>query len=244
MSKLERLNSLLHRLGYDLSKYNKGTSAVLRRKAVLEKYKVDLIIDVGANTGIYGKEVRKAGYTGRIVSFEPLNEAFSRLSATARNYRNWDVYNFALGEKNEKQKINISANSHSSSILDILDAHTTAESSASYVGTQEIEIKTLDSVFDEVRGKNDREIFAKIDTQGFELSVLRGAENSLSHINTVQLEMSLRPLYQGQGLYSDILDHFHSRGYTLIDVDPGFADLKTGTLLQFDGVFRRAAAGY
>lgn len=240
MGKLDTLNSLLHKLGFELNRYNISQNNLLRRAAVLKKYNIELIIDVGANTGIFGNEIRHAGYKGRIVSFEPLGNAYEKLAKNAARDGRWQTYNFALGSEASRQSINISANSHSSSMLDILETHIQAEASASYIGKEDIEIKTLDSVFDEIK-QASQEIYLKIDTQGFELSVLKGAERSLTQINTIQLEMSLLPLYKGQALYTDILDFLHSRGYSLIDVDPGFADLKTGTLLQFDGVFHKTS---
>lgn len=238
MGKLDRLNSILHKSGFEIARYNKGTIGALRRKAILEKYGVELIVDVGANTGIFGKELRQTGYTGRIVSFEPLASAFEKLTGVTEKDPKWEAFYFALGAERGKQMINISGNSHSSSFLEILDTHTSAESSASYVGQQEIKIDTLDSVFREIKG-SAKEVYLKIDTQGFELNVLKGAREALRQIQTIQLEMSLRPLYAGQPLYYDLMDFLHAHDYKLIDIEPGFADLKTGALLQFDGVFRK-----
>jgi FkbM family methyltransferase len=238
MGKLDLLNSLLHRFDFEVTRYNKGTNNVLRRSAILKNHNVNLIIDVGANTGFFGNEIRRSGYMGEIISFEPLGDAFEKLKETSNSDTSWKVYNYALGAENSTQQINISANSHSSSILEILDTHTQAEVTASYIGKQEIQIKTLDSVFNDISGKTN-EIFLKIDTQGFELNVLKGATSSLSYIKTIQLEMSLLPLYEGQPLYNEIMDFLHSHNYRLIDVEPGFADSKTGTLFQFDGIFRK-----
>jgi FkbM family methyltransferase len=238
MGKLDRLNSLLHKSGFELTRYDKSTNGILRRKAIFKKYGVDLVIDVGANTGIYGKEIRQAGYHGEIVSFEPLTDAYEKLLRNTKEDTKWKTYNCALGLENGRQIINVSANSHSSSILEILDTHIQAEATASYVGQQEINVNTLDSIFNEIRG-TAVEIFLKIDTQGFELNVLKGAANCLNYIHTIQLEMSLRPLYDGQPLYNDLLGFLHFNEYRLIDVEPGFTDLKTGTLFQFDGIFRK-----
>jgi FkbM family methyltransferase len=238
MGKLDLLNSLLHRFDFEVTRYNKGTNNVLRRSAILKKHNVNLIIDVGANTGFFGNEIRQSGYIGQIISFEPLRDAFEKLKEASNSDANWKAYNYALGAENSTQQINISANSHSSSILEILDTHTKAEVTASYIGKQEIQIKTLDSVFNDISVKTN-EIFLKVDTQGFELNVLRGAASSLSYIKTIQLEMSLLPLYEGQPLYNEVMDFLHSYNYRLIDVEPGFADSKTGTLFQFDGIFRK-----
>jgi FkbM family methyltransferase len=238
MGKLDYLNVLLHKFGFEMLRYNKGTSGTLRRKALLERYGVDLAIDVGANVGSYGKEIRENGYIGQIASFEPLSLAFKKLEEAISGDSKWKAYNFALGIEIGAQIINISQNLHSSSILEILETHTKAEQTASYINKEEIQIKTLDSMFGNIRGEA-KEIYLKIDTQGFELNVLKGAVNSLKFIDTIQVEMSLQPLYAGQPLYDELFNFLRSYEYDLIDVEPGFADLNTGTLLQFDGVFRK-----
>lgn len=237
-SKLQILNSFLHKTGFSLERYNLTTNAALRRNEVFKKYYISLLMDVGANTGIYGKEIRQAGYKGKIISFEPLFDAFNKLKTVAEKDKNWETNNYALGAENAEQEINISHNSHSSSILDILETHTNAEATASYKGKQKIQIKTLDSIFKNLH-ENNREIFLKIDTQGYELNVLKGAEQSLEYINTIQLEMSLQPLYAGQALYDEIFKYLWNKGYKLIDIEPGFTNINTGTLLQFDGIFRK-----
>ena len=239
MGKLELLNSVLRKLNFELNRYNKGTSGVLRCKSILERYNVDLVIDVGANTGFFGKELRALGYIGKIVSFEPLAEAYSNLERTTRNDELWRTYNFALGEESGKEFIQISKNSHSSSILEISEIHTKAESTSTYVGKQEVQVYTLDLMFNDIK-EAAKEIFLKIDTQGYELNVVKGAIKSLPYINTIKLEMSLLPLYKNQPLYNEILSFLHLHGYTLIDIEPGFADVKTGQLLQFDGIFRNS----
>lgn len=240
MGKLDSLNSVLKNAGFKLDRYNVGTDANLRRAATYKKYDVSLLIDVGANTGIYGKEMRELGYQNKIVSFEPLSDAFIKLKQNASKLGNWDVFNFALGNENTTIEINVSQNSHSSSILNILDEHTNAEATASYVGKQQIEVKTLDSISSGLDFATHKEVYLKIDTQGFEMNVLNGARESLKYINTIQLEMSLKPLYQGQALYDELFKFFWNNGYSLIDIDPGFADSKNGILLQFDATFRKA----
>lgn len=239
MGKLDLFNSCIKKIGFKLGKYNVGTDASLRRISIYKNYKVSLLLDVGANTGIYGKEMRSVGFEGKIISYEPLSDAFEKLARVANKLGNWEVNNFALGDENVIKEINISNNSHSSSILDILDTHTNAEVSASYVGKQKIELKTLDSIANNIVLNNYKEVFLKIDTQGFELNVLKGAEHSLDFINTIQLEMSLVPLYSGQALYDELFQFLWQRGYTLIDIEPGFVDAKQGKLLQFDGIFRK-----
>ncbi len=82
-------------------------------------------------------------------------------------------------------------------------------------------------------------MFMKIDVQGFESSVIKGAEKSLQHIDTLQLEMSLIPLYKNEMLFDDMLALLTGKGYQMVSIEPGFADADTGRLLQVDGTFHR-----
>ena len=238
MGKLSKINSILQKFGFQLNKYNVSNNALLRRKAYIEKCGVDLIIDVGANVGQYGLDSRKLGFTGRICSFEPLSMAFLILANRAKNDFNWEVYNYALGEKQEELEINVSGNSHSSSILNIKDLHTNAEPSSTYIGSEKIKVNKLDSIFDSIK-KDCNEIYLKIDTQGYESFVLAGAQNSLKKINTIQLEMSIQPLYQGQMMFDELYNNLRNQGYTLVALETGFINEKTGEMLQVDGIFRK-----
>lgn len=200
---------------------------------------VDLVLDVGANTGQYGKTMRKLGYHGRIVSFEPMRKAYDVLSKTGTLDGNWLTYPFALGDENSSHEIHISQNSVSSSLLPMLSEHERFAPRSRYVGSELIEIRRLDDVFDEVCS-NARHIWLKIDVQGFEDRVLSGAASSLDQIEFIQIELSLRPLYEGQKTYAELAARIEQHGFALVGIEPGFLDASTGEMLQMDGIFRRA----
>jgi FkbM family methyltransferase len=105
--------------------------------------------------------------------------------------------NVALGDAQENGTINIAGNSFSSSIYNMLPTHLASAPESKYIGQERIRIETLDSIFDS-HCSNQQDILLKIDVQGFEEKVLAGAKNSLPFINTIQLEMSLTPLYDGE----------------------------------------------
>lgn len=215
--------------------------ALARRRKLLEGYKIDIVLDVGANTGQYGKELRAIGYKGRIVSFEPLTSAYKELLKTANSDGSWIALRFALGDAEGKAVLNIAGNSMSSSILDMLPSHAKSAPESQYVGREQVEVRTLDSVFDTICSQ-EQSILLKIDTQGFEKHVLDGAERSLRFINTIQLEMSLIPLYQGELLFPELSQLLYQKGYRLASIEPVFADRETGQLLQIDGIFHRQVA--
>lgn len=201
---------------------------------------VDTVLDVGANTGQYGKSLREAGYKGNMISFEPLNSAFAALKKNADNDSNWAVNNFALGNEDGKTVINIAGNSYSSSILNMLPLHADSAPESKYVGQQEIEIKKLDTIFSSI-AKAGSGIMLKIDTQGYEKNVIDGAASSLSNIRMIQLEMALAPLYANELLFLDMIHYLDNRGFQLFSLETGFSSPETGQLLQADGIFVQKA---
>ena len=233
------LRKLLWSFGYDLTKFTPGAHPMARKKQLLESYGIDTVLDVGANGGQFGRQLRNyLGYARRILSFEPLSSAFALLKARAQGDPAWEVFDFAIGDAAERREINVAANSQSSSLLDMLPSHEKAAPEARYVGREVIEVRTLDSLFGELC-RSARNVYLKIDTQGYESKVLKGAENSLARIGTVQLEMSLVPLYEGGLLLNEMCAFLSGKGYTLVALENGFSDPASGQLLQVDGVFHR-----
>ncbi len=228
----------LRRIGYDIVRYHPATDDRLRKKKLMENYNIDIVMDVGANVGKYGVELRSIGFDGRIISFEPLSEAFSELEKKADQDDQWFAENFALGNKNEIAEINIAGNSLSSSLLDMLPVHVKSAPESEYIGKEKIEVKKMDSVFDQYCSKQDN-ILLKIDTQGFEKHVIEGASKSLKFIDTIQMEMSLIPLYKDEMLCMDLIKILNGLGYSLVHLEHVFSDIRTGRLLQVDGIFHR-----
>jgi FkbM family methyltransferase len=227
------------RAGYDIVRFEPTAHPLARRKRLLEVYEIDTVLDIGANAGMFAREIRgDLSYAGRILSFEPLSEAFAALKQWAAGDPNWSIYQYALGDRNEECKINISANSYSSSLLNAMPALLGSAPASKFIGNESIYVRTLDSVFNELCN-GAKNVYMKIDTQGFESRVLRGAAESIPSIATIQLEMSLIPLYEGELLFQDMCALLTRAGYTLVGLEPGFSDEVSGQLLQVDGIFHR-----
>lgn len=238
MSIKHELRKLLWKVGYDISRFTPTTHSLARRKHILAYYDIDTVLDVGANVGQFPEQLRRIGYAGRILSFEPLSTAFTLLKSNAKNDQAWEVFNYALGDTEEKREINIAGNSYSSSLLNMLPSHLNSAPDSKYITKEVIDIKTLDSLFGDLC-EIAKHVYLKIDTQGFESKVLTGAENSLAHIDTVQMEMSLVPLYEGELLFNEMYMIMAKKGYTLVAIENGFSDHASGQLLQVDGIFHR-----
>lgn len=206
----------------------------------LESREVNVVLDVGANSGQYATELRMAAYKGRIVSFEPLSGPFSLLERKALKDRLWDCRQCALGDMDGTISINVAGNAGaSSSVLPMLKSHQEAFPPANYIGTEEVPIRRLDSVAAEFLQPADV-TFLKIDVQGFERQVIAGGESTINdRCVGMQLELSFMPLYEGAMLIREALDLVYSLGFTLTGLVPGFADPRNGRMLQADGIFFR-----
>lgn len=205
---------------------------------LIEKNDIDVIIDCGANTGTYGEKIRQLGYGGDIISFEPIKRIYDELKKNAEKDDKWSAYNFALGDCNEKQIINISENLSSSSILDMLPLHVKTAPNTKTVDTEKIEVRKLSSIYNDLDIK-EKIIYFKIDVQGYEHKVLDGAEEILDKFRGLQVEMSLVQLYDESLVLNDMLDKISKYGFTLMGILPVFWDPNTHQMLQVDGIFYR-----
>ena len=232
------IKNLAKKTGWEIRRYHPAVSEIPRMYQSLVYHQIDLILDVGANIGQYGKLLRRLGYSGRIVSFEPLSSAYSQLKAASNKDSLWEVApRTAIGNENSQIAINVSANSLSSSVLNILDSHVNAASNSAYIDSEKVKLNRLDTIALDYLEKDADSVFLKIDVQGFEKQVLDGATNILPLIKGIQTEMSLIPLYQGQLLFEEMIELLDKLGYELYSVIPGLADPQTGRLLQMDGIF-------
>ncbi len=198
---------------------------------------IDFIFDVGANEGQFVKELRYYGYKGNFLSFEPINTVHEKLLSNSAKDDNWEVYKpIALGNKNSENTINISKNLVSSSILEITDEHIENAPDSKFISKQPISERKLDDIFSEFDLKN-KNLFLKIDTQGYEYEVLKGAEKILNEFQGILIEVSLTNLYEGQKNWFDIVDFIQKKGFHLWSIDRGFSNKKNGKTLQVDMCF-------
>ena len=199
----------------------------------LDELQIDSVIDVGANVGQFGLDIRRHGFKGLIVSFEPVQENFKNLSRTILKSSPWKALQLGLGAADSDQLINVSGNAGlSSSILKMKTLHLENFQDSVTVASERIVISTVDKQL-EVLGLSPEHVMLKIDVQGYEAEVLKGATKSLSKIPLCYLEVSLTPLYEGEITFLPILIELASFGHEVIDVFRGIKSID-GKLLQLD----------
>lgn len=227
----------LRRVGYDLVRYAEG-HPLARRMWLLERHRIDLVFDVGANVGQYARQLRQAGYHGRIVSFEPLEDAFRQLVRECRGDAAWEGHRLAVGESARTVVLNVARNSQSSSLLEMLPEHVRVAPGTEYVRREEAPSDSLASLIARHRRPGER-LMVKVDAQGYERRIVESAGPRLADVAGFQLEMSLVPLYRGETLLADMVHFMAKLGFGLFSIEPGYADPRTGRLVQADGVFFR-----
>jgi FkbM family methyltransferase len=238
MTLKHRARLALQKLGIDFTRYPQSNPDYQAFRAFTST-EPDVILDVGANDGGFASQCRKFGFGGAIVSFEPGTRAFLRLTESASKDPLWQAHRLALGEEQAELTLNVAANAGaSSSLLPMLAAHEQAAPDTLYVAEERVAVRRLDEWYAANGVGWDRPAL-KIDTQGFERQVLAGAGDLLESVVSVQLELSLVPLYAGGWLWAEAVGWVQDRGFELVGLTPGFADPRSGRLLQFDGVFIR-----
>ena len=198
----------------------------------LRDERIDTVLDVGANAGQFAAKLRRLGFKGRILSFEPDPRAFSQLSARHGKDPRWQDLPYALGDAAGSIDFHLTHNSVLSSILSPLHAGNVAES-------VKVQVRRLDEVFDELLGADAQgRILLKTDTQGYDLAVLRGAAGCLSRVRGILCEISVVPIYEGSPGIEQSLQAYRAAGFALLDLTL-INRTPDGRVLEYDGLFRR-----
>jgi FkbM family methyltransferase len=209
-----RLRSKLRQRGWEIRRTDPDRSLAEHLWFLFPHLGVTCVLDVGAGTGEYGEFLRRNGFTGEIISFEPVAARFQRLARRCATDPHWRAYPFALGSTSTTQDINVTRDRRYSSFLRPTE-HALQTFPASIVErTEQVEIRQLDEVWDEVLGQLPAPVvFLKITTQGWDLDVLRGAEQRLGMVAGLQVELSLCPLYEGAMAFAETLATLSAAGF-------------------------------
>ena len=212
-----------------------------RMQKIIRRYKIDCVIDVGANTGQYARFLRRqVGYRGLIISFEPDPANFAKLEKVSQADEQWIIQGYALGKENAKLELNIMKNSEFNSFLDPDHSETDQclEKNA-VVSRIEVDVKTLNEVLPRFRETHEfNRVFLKLDTQGFDLDVFNGASECVDMIAGVQTEVSVLPIYKEMPSVVDSLNLFRSNGFEVSGMY-AVSESRFPHALEFDCIYLR-----
>jgi FkbM family methyltransferase len=197
--------------------------------------RVNCVLDVGAQHGVYGRWLRSNGYGGTIISFEPVSTSYDRLAAACDP--RWRAVRCAIGSEDGESEIRVARLSQLSSFR-TRNSFSQDEfgSAMETVATETVTVRRLDSLWDEYVPADAR-VYLKVDTQGWDMEVLAGLGDHRPL--ALQTEVAVQPIYDGAPSTSLSLDTLTQMGYVPSGMFPVSLD-KTMRLIEFDCVAVRA----
>ena len=202
---------------------------------VMRHHRVDVVLDVGANDGDFGREIRDEGYAGRIVSFEPNPQAFARLTRNIAHDPLWEAHQLGVGDTAGDLTLSVSNEDVFSSFKPINDfgARTSEAREAASVRVAVVRLDEFLGRHPDLVGRT----YLKIDTQGFEMEVLRGAGDMLGRMAAVQAELGLVKTYQNEADWLDVVLWMRARGFEIGTTICNSAISEAAQVREFDFVF-------
>ncbi|MBI5004018.1 FkbM family methyltransferase [Candidatus Kaiserbacteria bacterium] len=195
-------------------------------KRFLPHYRVDCVFDVGANEGQYAMMLRRTGYKGPIISFEPVPRALEKLRKNAKKDPNWFVEAVALDSTARDTTFKVMAIDQFSSLNMPSDkeAGNTLKKSNTLVTEIPVKTVTLKEMYDKYQAKlGFKRPYLKMDTQGSDLAIAQGSEGILEHFVGIQSELSIKKLYEGIPDYTEVIAFYRSKGFELSTFVPNNA---------------------
>lgn len=208
-------------------------------RSLFDFLSIDCVFDVGANQGQYRDFLREdVGFEKRIVSFEPIPGNAAAMRARAAGDTEWMVEAMALGSRSGVAQFNVMVGSQFSSFLRPDHSNVSEFEESNKVEERiEVPVRTLDefvaSAADEFSGKN---IYLKMDTQGFDLEVLKGATETLKSVCALQSEASVKPIYEKMPDYATTIKTIQALDFELSGIFPNNAG-HFPLLIEFDCYF-------
>jgi FkbM family methyltransferase len=212
---------------------------------VLRQYKVNVVLDAGANVGQYGQLLRRIGYRGAIVSFEPVPQFHTELAAKAAADDLWTTHNLALGREDGTAEMNMVPNTMSS-LLPASEYGTQRFHSLQETTTIKVPVRRLDGILDEILGEilpagTPPRVFLKMDTQGYDLEAFAGLGRRLEDVVGLQSELALLQIYDGMPRMPEALSVYEAAGFEVTGLFPVNVDPPTLRVLEYDCVMVRAS---
>ena len=186
-------------------------------------FKPDVVFDIGVDFGT--PELYNAFPNCKFVLVDPVAESETKVEAW-RGRIDYDFHCCALGARKSKMTLHVPSTDtkvrHSrASMLEFEDGYDDVFAS---VETREVQVKRLDEVAKGMKGT----FGLKIDTEGFELEVIKGATQTLKRTEFVIAEASVQMRYKGGYRFSDLVAAMAKNGFEILEflrpIRPGSAD--------------------
>jgi len=175
---------------------------------------IELILDIGANTGQFAETIAKVLPNARLISFEPISSCYDKLCERMSWNPRFKAYELALWDSTQELEFNANEWSPSSSALELAPLHKQLYPFAVQTKKEMVRSMRLDDLLEEI--KFSGRTLIKMDVQGAESKVIQGGREAFMKSSAVMVEVSFWELYRGQALFHDIYGQLGELGYTFI----------------------------
>jgi len=227
------INTFLRRFGYEV----KATARLPKQNllGIKGRFKIQTVLDVGANIGQFALEARTHFPEATIHSFEPVRTTFDQLAKISQGNPLWHSYQLALSSEKCVRAMHVHVDHSSSSSL-LESTPTEAILFPSTIVKRDVNCVTLDEWASDMSASLTSDVLLKMDVQGHEDSVLRGARETLRHVDVIITEVIIETLYTSQARFSEIVSMLDDAQFDFVGVlEHGFS--KQGNVIAFDAVF-------
>lgn len=231
------IKAFFHLLGADVIRIKNSPRETL---AGLRQRPFRTVIDCGANAGQFARYVSEFFPEASLFCFEPLAEPYAILSAWAATQKGRvRCFQVALGDRDGEAVMHHHVeHSPSSSLLATTDHEVALFPQTAQQSEVVVPVTTLDTVLAEYLDGMEPDILLKLDVQGYEDRVLRGAARLLGKVQACLLEVSVDPLYRGQASFKDLVLLLDAAGLQYAgNLDQSYGE--DGRVMWLDALFVR-----
>lgn len=225
----KQIKNLINRFGYDIKYYRPFYETVIRPLGIRT------ILDIGANTGEYTKEMRQRFPNAKIYAFEPLKDCFEKMKQKMAGDKNFKDWNMGLGDTNAELEIERSFFHPSSSFRKMSFLHKKLYPKSAQTTPERVFIRRLDDII--LDSELEKPILIKIDVQGFEDKVILGGKKIIKKAAVIIIETSFVTLYEGQPLFDDIYKMLTELNFSYYGDAGRHYNQFSGKLIYEDSVF-------
>ncbi len=185
---------------------------------LLQYLKVDCVFDVGANAGQYARMLRRdAHFTGRIISFEPIPWLANEIRRAAAHDDLWTIEEIALASATGEGQFNVMAGNEFSSLGTPNHDETSLFVNQNVMERRiKVHKETLESAYNRLKHEHEfKRPFLKMDTQGFDVAILKSGEEIASEFVGLQSELAIKRIYKESADFRDAISIYNELGFEL-----------------------------
>jgi len=203
----KQIHSIINKLGYQLHKKDKRLRIGYTKEYLSSLCQPDLVIDVGVATGTHS--LYEAFPEASFLLVEPLVEEYAAALTGIQEQYDCELVAKALGEEVSSSVIEFDGRDLEKASL---FERTSLTENKGPITRKTIEVTTLDSLLQN-KDINSKSVLLKIDTEGGELSVLKGATQVLPFIEFVIAEVSLAKRFEGSYEFEELIAFMDTNGF-------------------------------